>query len=97
MKAFIKVIFPVTLPGIAAVGIYAFLFSWQELMYSMSILLSKSHQTLPVFLSLFIGQYQTRWGPLFAGSVLSTLPPLIIFMVLQRYFISGLVSGAVKE
>ncbi len=97
MKAFIKVIFPVTLPGIAAVGIYAFLFSWQELMYSMSILLSKDRQTVPVFLSLFIGQYQTRWGPLFAGSVLSTLPPLIIFMILQRYFISGLVSGAVKE
>ncbi len=97
MKAFWKVIFPVTLPGISAVGVYAFLFSWSELLYSMSILVGKERQTIPVFLSLFIGQYQTRWGPLFAGSILSTLPPLIIFMVLQRYFISGLVSGAVKE
>jgi multiple sugar transport system permease protein len=40
---------------------------------------------------------QTRWGPLFAGSILATLPPLIIFMILQKFFIAGLVSGSVKE
>lgn len=96
-QAFFKVIIPITIPGIAAVGIYAFLFSWSELMYSMSFLVSKSKQTIPTFLSLFVGQYQTRWGPLFAGSVLATIPPLIVFMVLQRYFIAGLVSGSVKE
>ena len=96
-QAFRKVILPITLPGIASVGIYAFLFSWSELLYSMSMLTSKSKQTIPTFLSLFVGQYQTRWGPLFAGSILATLPPLIIFMVLQRFFISGLVSGSVKE
>ncbi len=96
-KAFFKVIFPVTLPGIAAVGVYAFLFAWSELLYSMSLLTSKSLQTIPTFLSVFVGQYQTRWGPLFAGSVFATLPPLVVFILLQRYFISGLVSGAVKE
>lgn len=96
-QAFGKVILPITLPGIAAVGIYAFLFSWSELLYSMSMLTSKSNQTIPTFLSLFVGQYQTRWGPLFAGSILATLPPLIVFMVLQKFFIAGLVSGSVKE
>lgn len=96
-KAFLRVIFPVTLPGIAAVGVYAFLFAWSELLYSMSLLTSKSLQTIPTFLSVFVGQYQTRWGPLFAGSVFATLPPLVVFVILQRYFISGLVSGAVKE
>ncbi|MGJ8455503.1 carbohydrate ABC transporter permease [Pseudothermotoga sp. U03pept] len=96
-KAFVRIIFPVTLPGIAAVGVYAFLFAWSELLYSMSLLTSKSLQTIPTFLSVFVGQYQTRWGPLFAGSVFATLPPLVVFILLQRYFISGLVSGAVKE
>jgi len=96
-KAFFRIIFPVTLPGIAAVGVYAFLFAWSELLYSMSLLTSKSLQTIPTFLSVFVGQYQTRWGPLFAGSVFATLPPLVVFIMLQRYFISGLVSGAVKE
>ncbi|OAA19067.1 carbohydrate ABC transporter permease [Kosmotoga sp. DU53] len=96
-QAFSKVILPVTLPGIASVGIYAFLFSWSELLYSMSILTSKAKQTIPTFLSLFVGQYQTRWGPLFAGSILATLPPLIMFMILQKFFIAGLVSGSVKE
>ncbi|ABV34261.1 MULTISPECIES: carbohydrate ABC transporter permease [Pseudothermotoga] len=96
-KAFLRIIFPVTLPGIAAVGVYAFLFAWSELLYSMSLLTSKALQTIPTFLSVFVGQYQTRWGPLFAGSVFATLPPLVVFILLQRYFISGLVSGAVKE
>mgnify|MGYP000171329675 CR=1 FL=1 len=96
-KAFFRIIFPVTLPGIAAVGVYAFLFAWSELLYSMSLLISKRLQTIPTFLSVFVGQYQTRWGPLFAGSVFATLPPLVVFILLQRYFISGLVSGAVKE
>lgn len=96
-QAFFKIVFPITLPGIAAVGTYTFLFTWSELLYSMSLLLTKSKQTIPTFLSLFVGQYQTRWGPLFAGSLLATIPPLIVFVFLQRYFISGLTSGAVKE
>jgi len=97
IQAFFKIVFPITLPGIAAVGTYTFLFTWSELLYSMSLLLTKSKQTIPTFLSLFVGQYQTRWGPLFAGSLLATIPPLLVFVFLQRYFISGLTSGAVKE
>jgi len=66
-------------------------------MFSLSYLTSPSKQTVPVFLSLFIGQYQTRWGPLFAGSVVASLPPMIVFGFLQKYFIKGLTSGAVKQ
>ncbi|MCF7914917.1 MAG: carbohydrate ABC transporter permease [Spirochaetaceae bacterium] len=95
-QAFIRVILPVTLPGIAAVGIYTFLFSWAELMYAMSILVSDEIQNIPAFLSVFVGEYQTRWGPLFAGSIVSMLPPLVMFMLMQRYFIAGLTSGSVK-
>lgn len=95
-QALRRVILPVTLPGICAVGIYTFLFSWSELMYSMSILVSNDVQNIPAFLAVFVGQYQTRWGPLFAGSIVSMAPPLIMFVLLQRYFIAGLTSGSVK-
>ena len=95
-RAIIHIILPVVLPGIFAVGIYTFLFSWSELMYSMSILVSRDVQNIPAFLSVFVGQYQTRWGPLFAGSLIAMGPPLILFIILQRYFIAGLTGGAVK-
>ena len=82
LQVFYKIYLPLAIPGIAAVGIYAFLFSWSELMFAMSYLSDKSVQTVPVFLSLFVGQYQTRWGPLFAGSVVASVPPMIVFAFL---------------
>lgn len=95
-QSFFKIIFPITLPGILSVGLYTFLFSWSELMYSMSILVDKKIQNIPAFLSVFVGEYQTRWGPLFAGSFLSMIPPLVLFLIFQKYFIQGMVGGAVK-
>lgn len=95
-QVFFRIIFPITIPGIAAVGIYTFLFSWAELMYALAILISSEVRNLPVFLSIFVGEYATRWGPLFAGSMLAMIPPLLLFMMLQRYFIQGLTSGSVK-
>lgn len=95
-QVFFRIIFPITIPGIAAVGIYTFLFSWAELMYALAILITSSVQNLPVFLSIFVGEYATRWGPLFAGSMLAMVPPLVLFMLLQRYFIQGLTAGSVK-
>lgn len=97
ISAFFRIVFPISLPGIFSAFIYAFLTVWGELMFAMSFLTDPDKQTIPVFLSLFIGQYQTRWGPLFAGSVLATLPTLILFAFLQRYFISGLTAGALKD
>jgi multiple sugar transport system permease protein len=96
MQSFLKVIVPISFPGILSVGIYTFLFSWSELMYSMSILVDKNIQNIPTFLSVFVGEYQTRWGPLFAGSFISMVPPVIVFLIFQKYFIKGLMSGAVK-
>lgn len=96
MQAFWRVVLPLALPGVASVGIYAFLWSWSELMFSLSFLTSSQMQTVPVFLTLFVGQYQTRWGPLFAGSVLASVPPMIVFTLLQRQFIRGLTAGSVK-
>lgn len=95
-EAFVKISLPLAVPGIASVGIYAFMVSWSELMFALSYLSSPGRQSIPVFLSLFVGQYQTRWGPLFAGSVIASIPPILVFGLLQRYFMKGLMSGSVK-
>jgi multiple sugar transport system permease protein len=95
-QTFSKIVLPLTLPGLAAVTIYSFLFSWGELMFAMSYLQSTKNQTIPILISLFVGQYETRWGQMFAGSILATIPALVIFGFLQKYFVKGLTSGAIK-
>jgi multiple sugar transport system permease protein len=97
IQTLFKIILPIMRPGISAVAIYAFFLSWNEFMFALSYLSTADKLTLPVFLGRFVGQYQTRWGELFAGSVLSYLVPLIAFAVLQKHFVSALVKGAVKE
>ncbi len=96
-QTLIKIILPIMRPGISAVAIYAFFLSWNEFMFALSYLSTSDMLTLPVFLGRFVGQYQTRWGELFAGSVISYLVPLIAFAILQKHFVSALVKGAVKE
>ena len=96
LQAFVRVIFPLIGPGVSSTGIYVFLFVWAELMFALSFLTAPSMQTISVFLTLFVGEYQTRWGPLFAASIISAIPPLIVFTLLQKHFIAGLTTGGVK-
>lgn len=96
LQAFVKIVFPLIGPGLASTGIYVFLFAWAELMFALSFLTSTSMQTISVFVTLFVGEYQTRWGPLFATSVVAAIPPLIAFTLLQKYFIAGFTRGGIK-
>lgn len=96
LQALVRVIFPLIGPGVSSTGIYVFLFVWAELMFALSFLTSPSMQTISVFLTLFVGEYQTRWGPLFAASIISAIPPLVAFTLLQKHFIAGLTAGGVK-
>lgn len=96
LQAFVKIVFPLIGPGLASTGIYVFLFAWAELMFALSFLTSTSMQTVSVFVTLFVGEYQTRWGPLFATSVVAAIPPLIAFIFLQKYFIAGFTMGGIK-
>ena len=97
VQTLFRVIVPIMKPGIAAVCIYSFFLAWNEFIFALSYLNSSNRLTLPIFLARFVGQYQTRWGDLFAGSVVAYVIPLIAFAVLQQQFISALVKGAVKE
>lgn len=92
------IILPLTSPAIASISICNFLFPFEELGWSTAILKSDSYRTLPVAITMFFQSHgQTDWGYVFAMSTMAVLPILIIFVLLQRYFVSGLTSGAVKS
>lgn len=96
LGAFLKVIIPLSVPGIMATATYVFFVSWQELMFASAFTISKEMRTLPVGVLDFIGERVTDWGGLMAASVLVCVPVFALFLVIQRQFIAGLTSGAVK-
>lgn len=91
-----RVMIPLIAPGIASVGIFAFIASWTEYVFASVLIISDARRTVPVGFSGIIGQYQIDWGLLLAGAGLAVLPVIILFAFVGRWFVSGLTEGAVK-
>ena len=98
MKALVSVFRPLVMPGIATAALYAFLFSWTEFLGAVSFLTNDSLFTLPVALSnVETGTYgAVNYGLLLAGAVIAMIPCVLVYVALQRYYVRGLVSGALK-
>jgi multiple sugar transport system permease protein len=96
--AFLKVLLPGTVPGVVTVCLYAFLASWNEFIAPLIFLTNGSRFTLPVALvSLRSGSLgQVDYGALQAGVIISAIPCLFLFLLLQRYYVRGFTSGALK-
>ncbi|HNS35333.1 MAG TPA: carbohydrate ABC transporter permease, partial [Mesotoga sp.] len=96
-QAMRKIIVPMAVPGIVAVGTFAFLLSWNEFFFALVIMRENANYTLPVFLSRFVGTGgAVEWGALSAGALITALPPILLFLLSQKYLIGGLTRGAVK-
>jgi multiple sugar transport system permease protein len=95
-QAFFRIILPLAAPGIVATGIYIFINAWNEFLYALTFTSGDTFRTVPVGLSTFIGAYQIRWDLLTAAGVLTSLPIVLAFMVIQKQLIRGLTAGAVK-
>ncbi len=91
-----RIMIPLIAPGIASVGIYAFITAWTEYVFTSVIILSDAKRTIPVGFSGIIGQYQIDWGLLLAGASFATLPVILLFALIGRWFVAGLTEGAVK-
>jgi len=91
-----RVIVPLALPGVAAVGIIQFVDCWNEFQLALTIIQTNTLQLLPVRIINFMGFQRTDWGPTMAFSVLVALPAIILFGIAQRNMISGLMSGFSK-
>ncbi len=96
IRILIRIVLPLTTPGIASIAIYAFITSWTEYMFASILIISDANRTLPVGLAGIIGQYQVDWGLLLAGATVTTLPVLLLFGLVGRNFVEGLTAGAVK-
>ena len=91
------IIVPLIIPGVVAVSMFCFLASWNHLLYVMLLGTDDSTMTVPLgIITRYGGSYQYTYGLLSAGIVTSTAPIVILFLWLQKYFISGLTSGAIK-
>lgn len=90
-------VLPLAKPGIASVSIFNFLTAWEEFPWANTVINDDPKRTLPIAISGFFGQHQfTQWGYVFALSVFSLIPILLVFVFCQRFFVAGLASGSVK-
>lgn len=97
LTVFGKIILPLAKPGIASVSIFNFLTAWEEFPWANTVINDNLKRTIPIAISGFFGQHQfTQWGYVFALSVFSLLPILIVFIFCQKFFVAGLTSGSVK-
>lgn len=97
LTVFRKIIIPLAKPGIASVSIFNFLTAWEEFPWANTVINDNLKRTIPIAISGFFGQHQfTQWGYVFALSVFSLLPILIVFIFCQKFFVAGLTTGSVK-
>lgn len=88
---------PIVLPGIIAAGIFSFLLSWEEFFYALLFTSSLEAKTISVAIAEFSSRHAVDYGMIATGGILSSLPPLIIAIILQKYLVRGMAGGGVKE
>jgi ABC-type glycerol-3-phosphate transport system permease component len=93
--AFLRVVLPISGPGLAAVAILQFVNSWNELVLALVAIRNADLRTIPLGLQVFISD-QVEWGPVFASLSMATIPVIIVYVLMQRQFIRGLTAGAIK-
>jgi ABC-type glycerol-3-phosphate transport system permease component len=92
-----RIIVPVAWPGIVTVGIYAFVQSWDEFLFALTLMTDNEKKTVPVGLAGFFGEFTTQWNLVMTAATVATLPTLVLFMFAQRKLVSDLAAGAVKQ
>ena len=95
-QVFFKVLLPMVKPSLAVLAIFTFIGSWGEFLWPSIVLTKESMYTLPVGVNNLQGMFSSNWRFIAAGSILATIPIVIFFLAMQKYFISGENDGAVK-
>lgn len=96
LQVFFKVLMPMVKPSLAVLAIFTFIGSWGEFLWPSIVLTKESMYTLPVGVNNLQGMFSSNWRFIAAGSILATIPIIIFFLAMQKYFISGETEGAVK-
>lgn len=93
---FLRIIVPISKTGIMTCAAFSFVFAWSEFMYSLTLLNDQKYWPITLGMRLFDGQYGTQWGELMAAATVCSLPVILIFLIAQKYIVSGVTAGSVK-
>lgn len=91
-----QVILPLALPGIAATTLFGFLVAWNHYLFAMGLTTTPEMYTLPVGIASLNGEFRVAWNEMMAGAIIASLPALVLYLLLQKWFVKGLTAGAVK-
>ncbi|HEX7022901.1 MAG TPA: carbohydrate ABC transporter permease [Trueperaceae bacterium] len=97
LASLLRVVMPLSLPGLAATTIYAAILTWGEFVFASTLLTGPERWTGPIGITSFIQQYLIQWNDIMAASLIYILPVIILFAFLERYLVQGLAAGSVKQ
>ena len=95
-RALWGVLVPISTPALVSVGLYTFMTAWNEYLFALVLTQTTNMRTIPIGINLLITEHNYDWSMMMSMSVLGSLPILILFLFFQKYFISGMSSGAIK-
>jgi multiple sugar transport system permease protein len=96
VQALARVMVPIALPALVVVALFAFTLSWNEFLYALVLIGSDSQKTLTLGLIGLVRGDTFPWGPMMAASLLGALPPTLVYVISQKWVVSGLAAGSVK-
>ncbi|MFF2390580.1 carbohydrate ABC transporter permease [Agromyces sp. NPDC058104] len=91
-----RILMPLIAPGMIAAGLFAFIRGWNDFVYALTLSGEATRTLPPGLVNTYLSEFSERWPELMAASLVASLPVIVIFLALQRYFVAGLSSGAVK-
>jgi raffinose/stachyose/melibiose transport system permease protein len=95
-QTFQRIIVPLSVPGLATIGIFQFIFAWNEFLFAMIMTTDKYSRTLQISIRFFMGAFITNYAALFATMVICLIPSIVAYVLFQEQIIAGLTSGALK-
>lgn len=96
LQSLVTIVVPLALPALAVIALFTFTLAWNEFLFAMLLIGRDSQKTLPVGLADFVKGDVFQWGPLMAASLMASIPPVAIYLLAQRWVVSGLSGGALK-
>jgi multiple sugar transport system permease protein len=96
LGAMLRIVMPLARNGLVASSVFIAIGAWNEFLFALMLTTGQGSRTWPVGLQLMVGEFQLPWGVLAAGGILSILPVMALFAIVQRTMVQGLTAGAVK-
>lgn len=96
LQVFVRIICPIALPGTVSTLLFAFLLAWQDLLWALCLISIDERRTVTLGIAFLVGEFVVQWPMLTAASLIGSLPTILLYLFLQRYYVEGLARGAVK-